>query len=58
MSFPHEYFNTGNHKGQDKKMLTVSKYRFGCWQRFASPDKGFAQQSPGLAKCAGATAWE
>jgi hypothetical protein len=27
-------------------------------RRFASPDKGFAQQSPGLAKCAAATAWE
>ena len=24
------------------------------WRRFAGPDKGFAQQRPGLAKCGGA----
>jgi hypothetical protein len=28
------------------------------YEVFASPNKGFAQQRPGLAKCAGATAWE
>jgi hypothetical protein len=32
--------------------------RFGCLRRFASPNKDFAQQRPGVAKCAGATAWE
>jgi hypothetical protein len=29
-----------------------------CLRRFASPDKGFAQQRPGLAKCGGVLAWE
>ncbi|MDR2483885.1 MAG: transposase [Treponema sp.] len=28
------------------------RYRSGCLRRFASPDKGFAQQRPGPAKCA------
>jgi transposase len=43
--------------------------RFGCWRRFASPNKSFAQATslptslpqevrPGLAKCAGTMAWE
>jgi ADP-ribosylglycohydrolase len=33
-------------------------YRSSCLRRFASPNRGFAKQRPGLAKCAGATAWE
>jgi 4-hydroxy-tetrahydrodipicolinate synthase len=33
-------------------------YRSGCMRRFASPDKGFAQQRPGLAKCGVGFAWE
>jgi len=28
------------------------------WRRFASPNKGFAKQRPGLAKCGWREAWE
>jgi hypothetical protein len=40
-----------------KKFKKMSHNVLGL-RRFASPNKGFAQQSPGLAKCAAATAWE
>jgi hypothetical protein len=29
-----------------------------CLRRFCSPNKGFAQQRPGLQKCGGVLAWE
>jgi hypothetical protein len=32
--------------------------RSGCLRRFGGPDKGFAQQRPGLQKYGGVLAWE
>jgi hypothetical protein len=34
--------------------LGTIAYNVPGWRRFASPDKGFAKQRPGLAKCGGA----